>query len=151
MICFRENSCRANSKSQEKIEKDALSQEMATQLKLGDTENINTLSVASNNTSQFHNINSQRSIVPLSYGDNPSFPAASKAIDLRDDCLKFSSAVQRRGVPAEEKLKSEEATIRGRYVVRFQIEIILIGPTNKISSKNPYFNLTTHFKWFFIR
>ena len=122
MIPFRENNCRANSKSQEKSEKDALSQEMVTQLKLEDTENINTLSIASNNTSQFHNINSQRSIVPLSYGDNPSFPAASKAIDLRDDCLKFSSTEQRHGVPEEEKLKSEEATIRGRYVVRFQLE-----------------------------
>ena len=119
MICFRENSCRAHSKSQEKIEKDALSQEMATQLKLEDMKNINTLSIASNNTSQFDNINSQRSIVPLSYGDNPSFPAASKAIDLRDDCLKFSSSVQRQGAPEEEKLKLEDAAIRGRYVVRF--------------------------------
>ena len=136
MIPFRENNCRANSKSQETIENDALSQEMVTQLKLEDTENINTLSMASNNTAQFHNINSHRSIVPLSYGDNPSFPAASKAIDLRDDCLKFSSSVQRQGVPAEEKLKSEEATIRGRYVVRFQIENIPIrfGFTNKIIS-----------------
>ena len=133
MICFRENNCRSNSKSQEKIEKDGLSQEMVTQLKLEDTENINTSSIASNNTSQFDNINSQRSIVPLSYGDNPSFPAASKAIHLRDDCLKLSSVVQRHGVPEEEKLKSEEATIRGRYVVRFQIEIIPIGPTNKIN------------------
>ena len=150
MIPFRENNCRANSKSQETIEKDALSQEMVTQLKLEDTENMNTLSIATNNTSQFHNINSHRSIVPLSYGDNPSFPAASKAIDLRDDCLKFSSSVQRQGVPAEDKLKSEEATIRGRYVVRFQIENIPIrfGFTNK---KYPYFNLTTHFKRLFIR
>ena len=124
MISFRENSCRANSKSQEKIEKDVLSQEMVAQLKLEDTENRNTLSIASNNTSQFDNTSSQRSIVPLSYGDNPSFPDASKAIDLRDDCLKFSSTVQRHGVPEKEKLKSQEATIRGRYVVRFQIEII---------------------------
>ena len=102
MIPFRENNCRANSKSQETIENDALSQEMVTQLKLEDTENINTLSMASNNTSQFHNINSHRSIVPLSYGDNPSFPAASKAIDLRDDCLKFSSSFQKQVVNADD-------------------------------------------------
>ena len=147
MIPFRENNCRANSKSQEKSEKDALSHEMATQLKLEDTENTNTLSIASNNTFPFHNINPQRNVVPLSYGDNPSFPAASKAIDLRDDCLKFSSALQRRGVPEEEKLKSEEATIRGRYVVRFQIEIIPI----RFGLKYTYYNSITHFKWFFIR